>query len=118
MQYKGDTEYLVKNHLSGGDFQVQPHQHGQLRSGLVALDDGILHALADDQISHKLLSDLIDNLIHNKYARIRGDELQGLARIWLNQSQAGLNKYSLTTQVAKKLVSMFGNQRMMEWFRR
>lgn len=117
MQYRGDTETLVKNHLSGGDVRIEPHQQGQLRSGLVALDNGILQAIAEDQISHKMLSDLIDNLIHTKFARIRGDELQALARIWLNQSQAGLNKYSLTEPIAKKLIVMFNNQRMMEWFR-
>ncbi|MGG2305165.1 hypothetical protein ACE4Z6_27460, partial [Salmonella enterica] len=86
--------------------RIEPHQQGQLRSGLVALDNGILQAIAEDQISHKMLSDLIDNLIHTKFARIRGDELQALARIWLNQSQAGLNKYSLTEPIAKKLIVM------------
>lgn len=104
VRFKDDTEYLIKNYLSGSfdRSEIGPQDMKKIQTGISYLNQSLLKTLSDGDLSPRVMSDLIDYLINSKIVRIRGDELEYLAEIWSNSQSDLSNKYQMTEVMAKK----------------
>lgn len=116
IRFKDDTEDLIKNYLTNADGYQDfgPTDMKKIKSGIGYLNQALLKSFANNEIRPELMSRLIDNLIARKVVRIRGDELEYLADMWLNGQSDSSNKYKMTERMAQRMISRFNNQKMFE----